>query len=348
VALLPVLAVLAYRAERRRRKALTQLASPSSLTALLSPSAGFVWLRGICQNVGLVLLLVAAAGPQWGRDWGQTATVGRDLVFVLDLSRSMFAQDVLPNRLGRARAAVAELVETTLRPRPGYRVALVLFAARAKIACPLTHDYNHFLETLLAINLDRPPDDLLPERDGASGTRIGAALHEAVQAFQQDEEGDDDLRGYRDILLISDGDDPASDSASERRSGIARARAQHIPVHVVGVGDPESDAVIPFHYDQDVSTRLREGPLKDIARATDGTYTPAQQKAFSLGPLFQVCIERRPGLDVLPVYRQRYPWFLGGALTLLSLEMLIGRRRRLELLPPASSALLALSAREDA
>src|SRR5205823_4711610 len=124
-------------------------------------------------------------------------------------------------------------------------------------------------------------------RDGVSGTRIGAALQEAVQAFQQDQNADQEIRGYRDILLISDGDDPASDSATERHRGITLAQEQHIPVHVVGVGNPETDAPIPFHYDQDVATRLREGPLKDIARSTGGTYTPAQQKTLSLEPLFR-------------------------------------------------------------
>jgi Ca-activated chloride channel family protein len=345
---IPVLVLVNYLTERRRRRALVHMGSPAALAALLSPPAGLALLRGLCRNFALVLLVVAVAGPQWGRDWDQTTTVGRDLVVVLDLSRSMYARDVLPNRLGRASAAVADLVENTLGLRPGYRVALVLFAARPKIACPLTHDYKHFLETLAAVNFDKPPDDLLPDRDGVSGTRIGAALQEALQAVRQDPDTDPAVRGYRDILLISDGDDPASDSASERHRGIMLAQEQHIPVHVVGVGNPETDAPIPFHYDQDVVTRLREGPLRDIARSTGGTYTPAQQKALSLGSLFRDCIERRPGQDVLPVYRQRYAWFTGGALTLLSLEMLLGRRRRLDAIPPPSSALLALPAKEVA
>src|SRR5436305_14625462 len=93
LAMIPVLVLLAYLTERRRRRALVHIGSPGAVATLLSPPAGFALLRGLCRNLALVLLVVAVAGPQWGRDWDQTTTVGRDLVVVLDLSRSLYAPD---------------------------------------------------------------------------------------------------------------------------------------------------------------------------------------------------------------------------------------------------------------
>jgi hypothetical protein len=192
----------------------------------------------------------------------------------------------------------------------------------------LTTDYRQFLEVLQQVDQDGPPADLLPETPGESGTRIGAALQEAVHILRPEDEPAQELRGYQDILLLSDGDDPASDSASERRAGVARARDAHIPVHTVGFGDPDAPTAVPFPYEQPASTYLHEAPLRDIARATGGTYTPARQKTLDLSALFTDCIEREPGEEALPVYEQHAAPFLGGALGFLLLEMLLGRWRR--------------------
>src|SRR5262249_22924949 len=127
--------------------------------------------------------VVGVAGPQWGRDWEEAAASGPDLVVVLDLSRSMLAQDVLPSRSERARKALREL-SYTIERRGGQRVALVVFAARARVVCPLTHDYDHFR---LAVDQQDPantPRELRPHSGGpTSGTRIGAGLEAAVKAL---------------------------------------------------------------------------------------------------------------------------------------------------------------------
>src|SRR5262249_15465342 len=161
--------------------------------------------------------------------WSQSGTTGRDVVLLLDVSRSMFARDVLPNRLGRAKEAAVDLVANSIRKHGGHRIALVLFAARAKVICPLAHDYDHVVEALEAGSPHQPPQDLLPERAGESGTRIGAGLLAALEAH------DARFSGHQDIVLLSDGDDPGLDSASERRAGIQRVREAHISVHTIGL-----------------------------------------------------------------------------------------------------------------
>lgn len=285
-------------------------------------------------------LIGAIAGPRWGRVENPATVSGRDVVVLLDLSRSMLAQDVLgrssPDRLGRARDGLIDLVDA-VRRRGGHRLALVVFAARARVVCPLTNDYDHFREALLGLDpadslLEIGPDINAPENQPVSGTRIGGGLREAVRVH------DERFRGHQDILLISDGDDPARDE--EWREGIQAAHKLDIPVHTVGVGDPDRDSPIPgvdgplLFQGKPVETRLREKVLEEIARQTGGTYTPARTRALPLGEIFRERIEpraaREEAEDVLPIYRQRSAWFFAGSLVWLTAEMTLGdfRRRR--------------------
>lgn len=333
LAFLPVMEVIALLTARRRRRILARFGAPPVIKGLTAKGSGLGLLRGICLACGLILLVVAIAGPQWGRDWAQSAAPGRDLVVVLDLSRSMLAEDVLPNRAERAKQALKDLSDT-VQQRGGHRLALVAFAAGNRLVCPLTHDYDHFRTSLAELDAAHLPADLQPKGPEApSGTRIGAALRTAVEAH------DPRYRGYQDILLISDGDDPARDE--EWRQGVEAARSREIPVHTVGVGNPDAGSPIPTpgvgplrHQSQVVLTRLEEQPLRAIADWTGGIYVGARTDTFHLGELFRTQIEPRATHenpdDALPLYRQRYAWFFGGALLLLSLEMVLGRTRARE------------------
>jgi Ca-activated chloride channel family protein len=321
LALLPVLGVVALLAWRRRRRLLARFGVRPVVRILTIIGARTRGLRGTLWVSGMLLLVAGIAGPRWGRDWEQSAAPGRDLVLVLDLSRSMLAQDVLPNRAERAKQALKDLTDTVQR-HGGHRLGLVAFAAQARIVCPLTHDYDHFRAALDDLDANHLHRDLRPTgKDALSGTRIGAGLRMAVEAH------DPRFRGAQDILLISDGDDPARDS--EWLDGMAEARRHRIPVHTVGVGDPEVGSPISVR-GVEVLTRLEEQPLETIARLTGGKYTPARTHDLRLGELFLERIE--PGTpheevdDVLPVYRQHYPWFLGAAFVVLSLEMIMGQR----------------------
>jgi Ca-activated chloride channel family protein len=322
--LMPLLGLLGALALRRRNRALARFGSQPALELLVAERGWVRLLRGLFASLGLTLLVAGIAGPQWGRDWSQAVAPGRDLVVALDLSRSMFAEQ--PSRLHRAKQALADLAGA-LRERGGHRVGLVVFAARARVACPLTHDYDHFREAVEALGADHLPPDIAATDDDESGTRIGAGLRAAVGLHEPR------FAGYQDVLLLSDGDDPARDG--EWRLPAAEARARGIPVHTVGLGDPDQDSTIPTadgtpleHDGRKVMTRLREEPLRDIAEITEGTYIPAHTRALPLGRLFRERIESRPARDdaedSLPQYRQHYAWFLGGALLLLTLSVVVG------------------------
>src|SRR5207245_5910345 len=107
---------------------------------------------------------------QEGRDCQQSTAPRRDLVAVLDLSRSMLAEDLLPNRFERGKQALEEL-SYAIQQRGGHRLALVAFAAQAKLVCPLTHDYDHFRAVLAGLDAANLPADLRPkDADALSGT----------------------------------------------------------------------------------------------------------------------------------------------------------------------------------
>ncbi len=324
----PLVGLLAVFALRRRNRALGRLGNQPALELLVAERGWVRLLRGLLASLGLTLLVAGIAGPQWGRDWSQAVAPGRDLVVVLDLSRSMFAEQ--PSRLHRAKEGLIKLTDT-LKERGGHRVALVVFAGRARVLCPLTHDYDHFREVVEDLAPNRLPPAIGPSDDDASGTRIGAGIRAAVDLHEPR------FAGFQDILLLSDGDDPARDG--EWRLPAAEARAREIPVHVVGVGNPDEDSTIPTPdgplQDGDgatVKTRLREAPLQEIAAITDGVYIPAQTRALPLGRLFHERIESRPmrddAEDALPQYQQHYAGFLGGALLLLALSIVVGGFRR--------------------
>jgi Ca-activated chloride channel family protein len=331
LALLPVLGLMALLSRRRRQRRLARWGNRPALEARIAVRPRWHLFGRIGRVAGLVLVSLGIAGPQWGRDPNPATVAGRDLVVLLDMSRSMLAQDALGrsahNRLGRGIDALGDLADT-VQQRGGHRLALVVFAARPQVVCPLTHDYDHFRDALANLDPGDPSLDIGPGPQGAlSGTRMGAGLREAVQAH------DPRFRGHQDILMISDGDDPAHDD--EWRVGVAAANEEGVVVHTVGVGDPDKGSPIPLAADsrltyqgQPVLTRLVEKPLQDIARQTGGSYTPGRTKSLPLGEIFRERIASGPGHldaeDQLPVYRQHSAWFFASALVLWMMDTSFG------------------------
>ncbi|HYT91419.1 MAG TPA: VWA domain-containing protein [Gemmataceae bacterium] len=325
LAVIPVLWVVSIVAWYRRRRALRRLGSGLALRTLTSTHGRWRSLRSLCWSTGITALVLGIAGPRWGIDPAQQAASGRDLVVVLDLSRSMLAEQ--PSRQERARRALFDLAASLLR-RGGHRVALVVFAGRAKLVCPLTHDYDHFRDAVLLADADNLSLDLRPLADGTgSGTRIGSALRLAVAAH------DKSLTGYQGILLVSDGDDPGGDE--EWADGAEQARLRGIPVYCLGVGDPAgpgSEIPTPegplVYNGKTIQTRLEERPLREIAARSGGAYLPARTRPLPQGSLYRAVLEeqaRHANRDVpLPLYRPRYGWFFGTALALFAVALLLG------------------------
>jgi Ca-activated chloride channel family protein len=319
---LPVCWVLVLFAYIRRRQLTARLASALLLRKSVLVQPRWRRLKTMCVLTGLMLVGIAAAGPQWGLDPSAQQRKGRDVIIVIDLSRSMSAEQ--PSRRERAVRALRDLADS-FQEHGGNRVAVVAFASQAQLLFPLTQDYDHLRHVLTQID----NDDIggLHAEKPVSGTRIGAALKLAVDSI-------DPSRANRPIIvLLSDGHDPADDK--EWQLGVQAASAKKIRIHTVGIGDPDADATIPagaepLLYDgKPVLTRLYETPLKEIASGTDGVYLPAHTKRLPLGAFVQHLLdadelrEETPTDEALPVYQLRYAWFLFPAVLLFMLAMLV-------------------------
>src|SRR5262249_29167095 len=153
-------------------------------------------------------------------------------------------------------------------------------------------DYDHFRERVRELDAKETPPQLWPDDETASGTRIGTGLIEAVKLHDPRD------RGYQDILLVSDGHDPASED-NEWHAGAMAAKQLGIPVHVAAVGDPEQESEIPYrgeklkHDGKVVTTRTEERLLREIRAITGGTYVATAKDPPPLGELFRQGIENR-------------------------------------------------------
>lgn len=323
--LLPLLGLLNRWATRRRKRAIAAIGRPAAVAGQLThPRPRRKWL-GLAYPFAWLFLVLGVAGPRWGKSDEPGVAVGRDLVIVIDLSRTMLAGDMsdpkTPTRWEAARAGALDLLQAVAR-RGGHRVAVIVFAAKPKVLCPLTTDYEHVRAVLEDVDGAYPPPEIRigADLDAPSGTRIGLALIEAVNTH------DHEFAGSQDIVLISDGDDPGGDAEWVR--GASAAAAAKIPVHTVGVGSLNPTPVTIAN-ELLFSTVLQEKPLEQIASETHGLYVAARRDTPALGEFFRTRIEPNPSReytgDQIPQPKERYPWFLAPALVLFLVGWLRGR-----------------------
>jgi Ca-activated chloride channel family protein len=319
--LLPLGTVARYLTARRRKRALQIWLGEQRPGSVHERRQ---WLVSFCRSLGLALLIIGCAGPQWGRDPDVPRALGRDIWIVLDVSRSMLAEN--PSRLERAKQYVRELAEE-LQRHGEYRLGLIAFAGQAKVLCPLTDDYNHFYYALKLAHPDRfgSAGRLGYNDDGSSfGTSLRAALNLAAIVHEEL------LRGYEQVVLITDGDD----LAGNWQPAIARLRQTGMAVHVLGVGDAANESRIPsgraeepflFYVDESrgrllVMTRRHDEVLEAMTSAVEGVFQREESVQHPLVQWFEQDVKPLPARewtdDRLPLLVQRYGWFFGAALAL--------------------------------
>jgi Ca-activated chloride channel homolog len=312
---LSLVAAVAARRVPRRWERLGRVGAIAGLPGLL---------RRFLPYLAWTALVLGLAGPRWGSGLPDGVAVGRDVMVVLDLSRSMWAADIAdpaaPERWQAAVAGTRELVRT-LRPLGGHRVGLVAFAARPVLLSPLTTDYDHVEQILLELDGRAPPAGVRPTDTSTSGTRIGEAILFAVN--QHDER----FGGAQDIIVITDADDPANDGESDR--GITAVRSRSIPLHVAGLGDPSTETLLLLG-DVGVPTKLREDAARRLALEGRGEYWPAHRSVPALGEFFREKLHAGPTRefldDPLPTLRDRSAYFLLAAACLLALGWILPER----------------------
>lgn len=321
--ILPALIALGAFAALRRKRALKQLLGAAHFSASgsvpvgVNLSPGKRLFRFLLLLATALLLTAAWARPTWGEKIHPFTGAGRDIIVALDLSKSMLAQDVRPNRLTHAKRFAEELAERL----PGDRFGLVAFAGNAFLSCPLTFDRVSFRAIL---------DDQQIGSVPLGGTNLETALKTAAASFESAEN-----LGHCAIVLISDGGELSGSLAREAE----KLRAAKIPVVVVGVGDPAVSAPIPLSLgngrseylkDRDgntVNTRLEERALAELAAKTGGVYirstTTEMGDALAAAWLKKLTPgAQKENVHAVPIERRE--WFLVPALVAFFLYLLLG------------------------
>jgi len=251
------------------------------------------------------------------------------VIVAVDTSLSMLAEDVKPNRMAQARAAVGSFMDL-LR---GDRVGLVAFAGISYVACPLTLDY-----TAARMFVDVLDIDLIP----VQGTAIADAIRTAIATFRPGE------RRYKVLVLITDGEDHEGDVAA----AAGAAAAEGITIYTVGVGSPGGEPIplrnargeiIGYKEDREhrkVTSRLGESDLEAVAQATGGRYFRSTPEGLELHRVYEEISrmdQRTLSGRTMTAYEERYQLPLGAAILLLLIEAALGERRRARDLPLAGT-----------
>ncbi len=320
---LPLIVGAAIVAYARRRRRVAALLGDSALIRRLGADdlERFPRRRLLLVTLAAAALGVAAAGPQWGARTVETQNRSLDLVLALDVSKSMWARDLSPNRLERERL----LAHRLLRELRGDRIGLVAFAGRAYVLSPLTVDHG-----ALQLYLDALDPGIVSQ----GGSSLAWALRQAVDLAR----GQTVSRADRAVVLITDGE--ALEDESVVIQAAERAAAAGVVVFPVGVGTtdgapiPEINPVTGQNMgykrdasDQIVISRRDDRLLERIASITGGRYIRADQAGATERLLSDLrSLERTATSGDRRVQEEnRYAWFVALALLLLSLDAALAR-----------------------
>jgi Ca-activated chloride channel homolog len=320
--LLPLVAGLLVYSHFKRAAAARRFVDREMLARLMPPETnGRAWLKGILLIAGLAMLIFALAGPRYGSYIEKVAPRGVDCFVCLDVSRSMLAEDVKPNRLERAKADILDL----LKKLAGDRVGLIVFAGKAVVKAPLTTDDGFFRQSLEEVDVKSAP---------RGGTLIGDALRKAMESMPPRADAD------QAIVLITDGEDQESMPEEAAKNAAERG----IKIFTVGLGDAGEGARIPIVdsaggriYIQDEKgehwSKVDQNLLKKIALDSGGAYIPAGTRAYDLGQVYE---EHLAGLargeeaktQLRKREKEQYQIFLAFAVAILAIERSIPRCSR--------------------
>ncbi len=263
----------------------------------------------------LALMVLALVDIRWSKVWREVPQKGIEVMFVLDVSRSMLAEDAAPNRLERAKQQIKDTVDEMA----GDRVGLVVFAGDAKQQIPLTTHYDDFKQSL---------NEVGPQNVRRGGSRLGDAIDVASHAFLTKS------NAHKAMVIFTDGEDQESKPVEAARQA---HEANGVRIFTVGLGNMDQGARIPVgaddqkqyltHDGQQVWSKLHGDILRQIATTTDGAYIPAGTKQVNMSDVYHSYIERveKANFETARInqYEARFQWLLAPALVLLLLEIVI-------------------------
>ena len=319
LALIPVLIVLFSVSLRKRRKAISKFGEEILMKQLM-PMVSYrrhIYKFAIAM-LAFGFIVIGIAGPQFGSKLMKVKRKGVEIVIALDVSNSMLANDIKPNRLEKAKSAISRL----LQKFGDDKIGLIVFAGDAYTQLPITTDYSSARLFLSGVNTDIVP---------IQGTAIGAAINLAAKSFTPDS------KSSKAIVIITDGENHQDDAIK----AASAAREKGIIVHTIGMGLTQG-APIPiknnpgqFHKDIDdnvVVSRLDEDMLKKIAASGEGAYIRANNTRVGLNALLKE-IKKMDKTEmeskVYSDYIERFQYFIFVGLFLLLFDFLIlGRKNK--------------------
>lgn len=323
LAIIPLMAIVFFMVRRWKRKALLSLGDQHTVRRMMPEvSLSRPGLKFLLFALAYASLVVGVANPQIGTKIEEGKREGADLMILLDVSNSMLAGDLAPNRLENAKRAISQLIDNLHNDRIG----IIIFAGEAYVQLPITTDYSAAKLFLNNINTDIVP---------TQGTAIGAAIEMGMKSFNF-------VNGTsKAMILMTDGENHEDDAVSAAKS----ASAKDVVIHVIGLGLPEGAPVpiykngkpVGFHTDETgktVVSKLNEEMCKEISQAGEGVYVRASNANSGLNIVIdQVNKMEKKTYDskIFKNYEDRFQFFLGFALLLLALEFFVSNRRNLKL-----------------
>jgi len=316
--LIPALIAFFWYSRIQRRKSLAQFGQKEILSVLM-PNVSSVRpvIKFLVLLFALASIIIGIARPQFGSKLKTVKREGIELIIALDVSNSMLAEDIQPNRLERSKRAISQLVDKLSNDKIG----LIVFAGEAYTQLPITSDY---VSAKLFMN------SISPEIVPTQGTAIGAAIDLGVKSFSPQ------FAGSKVIIVITDGENHEDDAVGAATT----AAGQGIVVHTLGMGLPNG-ALIPYFangqkgYRKDnkgntIVTKLDEQMLQKIAQAGKGSYIRANNSQVGLNTLFnEVNKMAKTELEsqIYADYDDKFQYFIGLGIFLILLNYLLLERK---------------------
>lgn len=307
-------------ANRWRTRARRRFASEQMLCSMMSiPSAKLRLLRDLSALLAGALVVMSLIDIRWGEIERELPQKGIEVMFLVDVSKSMLAEDVVPNRLERAK----QMIRDTLDEMSGDRVGLTLFAGEARQRIPMTNHYEDFKQTLSEIT----PDDL-----ATGGSKLGDAIRVAAEGFLEQR------NDHQAIVVLTDGEDQESDPVDVAKQVF---EDRNVRIFTIGLGDFQQGARVPLgenesdgylEYDgQQVWSKLDGKVLQEVAEVTGGDYIPAGTKFVNMADFYHGYLSKVEQTEFAKAKfsrkEARYQWFLLPAVLLVFFECYMLTRR---------------------
>lgn len=312
LAIIPLLVILYIGYLRWRKNAMNKLGDPKLIKGLVwGRIPGRSTTKFAITVVALLFATIGLANLQKGAQTEKAERKGIDVIYALDVSKSMLAKDIQPDRLSRAKQMINRMMDKMTNDRVG----LVVFAGNAYLQVPLTIDYS---ATKMLLETVRP--QMIPTQ----GTVLGEAIKLANESYSKKE------KKYKALILISDGEDHDETALAEAK----KAAGEGVVIYTIGVGSPEGSTIIDPETGvqklddngQPVVTKLNEDELKGIANEGNGTYlylNNANTVADAIINSIDKIEAKSYGTVQFTDYNSYFQYFIGVALILLIIVWLL-------------------------